>query len=88
MTRICASRRNTPGDNSTDHVLVRDHIRRLGLFAPRNLMTVTAIFLCSLGIGSAIRMATELQTPFHGLIRISSASLEQAVQVIGLSQPQ
>lgn len=53
-----------------------------GLFAPRNLMTITALFLCALGIGSAIRMATELYTPFQGLIRIPDASLEHAVEVI------
>ena len=59
-----------------------------GLFAPRNVMTITAIFLCSLGIGTANRMATELYTPFQGLIRISDASLVHAVEVIGRSQPQ
>ncbi len=58
-----------------------------GLFAPRNFMAITAILLCSVGIGSAVRMATELQTPFQGLIRIPSASLVHAVEVIGRSQP-
>jgi hypothetical protein len=51
-----------------------------GLFAPRNMTAVTAMLLCSIGIGSAIRMTTELQTPFQGLIRISSAPLTHALE--------
>ena len=53
-----------------------------GLFAPRNLTSILAIFLCAIGIGSAIRMTTELQTPFRGMIRISDAPLVQALEVI------
>jgi len=34
-----------------------------GLFAPRNMTAGTAMLLCSIGIGSAIWMTTELQTP-------------------------
>jgi hypothetical protein len=54
-----------------------------GLFAPRNLTSFVAIFLCSLGVGSAIRVTTELQAPFSGLIRVSSAPLIHAAEVIG-----
>lgn len=54
-----------------------------GLFAPRNMTSVTAIFLCAVGIGSAVRMTTELERPFSGLIRVPSAPLAQALQVIG-----
>jgi hypothetical protein len=53
-----------------------------GLFAPRNVTAIAAIFLCSVGIGSAIRMTTELQTPFNGLVRISSAPLAHALELI------
>jgi hypothetical protein len=53
-----------------------------GLFAPRNMTSIAAIFLCSVGIGSAIRMTTELQTPFHGLVRMSSLPLTQALDTI------
>jgi hypothetical protein len=53
-----------------------------GLFAPRNMTAITMIVLCSVGIGTAIRMTTELQTPFEGLIRISSTPLAQAMDVI------
>jgi len=53
-----------------------------GLFAPRNMTAIAAIFLCSVAIGSAIRMTTELQSPFQGLVRISNSSLTQALEVI------
>jgi len=53
-----------------------------GLFAPRNATSIVAIFLCSVGIGSAIRMTTELQKPFEGLIRTPSTPLAHALDVI------
>lgn len=53
-----------------------------GLFAPRNMTAIAMLFLCAVGIGTAIRMTTELQEPFVGLIRISSMPLTQALNVI------
>jgi len=53
-----------------------------GLFAPRNMTAIAMIFLCSVAIGGAIRMTTELQTPFAGLIRVSGRPLTQALDVI------
>jgi hypothetical protein len=53
-----------------------------GLFAPFNATSIVAIFLCSVGVGSAIRIITELQEPFGGLIRVSNASLTHALEVI------
>jgi hypothetical protein len=53
-----------------------------GLFAPFNATSIVAIFLCSVGVGSAIRIITELQEPFGGLIRISNTSLTHALEVI------
>jgi hypothetical protein len=54
-----------------------------GLFAPCNVTSLVAILLCSVGIGSAIRMTSELQTPFTGLIRISGEPMAHAVAEIG-----
>jgi hypothetical protein len=53
-----------------------------GLFAPRNATSIAAIFLCSLGIGTAIRMTSELQIPFSGLIHLSSTPLVHALDII------
>ncbi len=54
-----------------------------GLFAPRNVITIVTIFLCAIGVGSAIRMTTELQTPFSGLVRVSDAPLLHVLEIIG-----
>lgn len=54
-----------------------------GLFAPRNITSIVAIFLCSVGVGSAIRVITELQEPFGGSIRVSNTPLTYALEVIG-----
>jgi len=53
-----------------------------GLFAPRNMTAIAMIFFCSVAIGGAVRMVTELQMPFGGLIRVSSTPLTQALDVI------
>jgi hypothetical protein len=52
------------------------------LFAPLNATSIIAILLCSAGVGSAIRIVTELQEPFGGLARVSSTSLTHALAVI------
>jgi hypothetical protein len=54
-----------------------------GLFAPRNVTAVVAIMLCAVGVGSAIRMETEFQSPFHGVVRVPSDPLVHARDVIG-----
>jgi hypothetical protein len=53
-----------------------------GVFAPFNPTAIAAIFLCSVAIGGAIRMTTELQIPFQGLVRISSTPLTHALEAI------
>lgn len=46
-------------------------------------MVLTTLLLCSIGVGSAIGMMIELQTPFQGLIRISSAPMAHTLEAIG-----
>ncbi len=53
-----------------------------GMFAPRNTVAIVAILLCSIGVGSAVRVITELQNPFDGLIRLSSTPLIAASAAI------
>jgi len=43
-----------------------------GMNAPRNATVVTAFLLCSLGIGSAIFLILQLDSPFDGVLRLSS----------------
>ena len=60
-----------------------------GLFAPRNVTVVLAVFLCAFAIAAAIKLVLDMDTPFDGLIRlarppihISSDPLSHAIQVI------
>ena len=60
-----------------------------GLFAPRNVTVIIAVFLCAFAIAAAIKLVLDMDTPFDGLIRlsrppihISSDPLLRAIQVI------
>jgi UDP-N-acetylmuramyl pentapeptide phosphotransferase/UDP-N-acetylglucosamine-1-phosphate transferase len=46
-----------------------------GLFAPRNATVVTVLLVCALSVGSAVFLVLELDGPFDGLLKVSSAPL-------------
>lgn len=50
-----------------------------GLNAPRNATVVTAFLLCSLAIGSAIFLILQLDSPFSGVMRLSSQPMETSL---------
>jgi hypothetical protein len=54
-----------------------------GLAAPPNAITVLAHLAGAVAIGSAIFLILELSTPYTGLIRLSSASLDRMLEVLG-----
>jgi hypothetical protein len=54
-----------------------------GLFAPSNATVVASLFLCALSVSGAIFMILELDRPFGGLIQISSAPLQSAINQLG-----
>jgi hypothetical protein len=53
-----------------------------GLFAPRNMTAIATIVFCAFGVGSAMVVMAELQTPFQGLVRISGAPMAHALEAI------
>jgi hypothetical protein len=53
-----------------------------GLFAPRNMVALAALFLCAAGVSSAVLMILDMETPFGGVIRISSAPMRHALEII------
>ena len=53
------------------------------MFAPRNLVTITALIVASLSIAGALFLILELDQPYEGLLRISSAPLRTALDQIG-----
>lgn len=54
-----------------------------GLFAPANPTVIGTLTVCALSIAGAIFVILELDRPFGGLIRISSAPLREALAQLG-----
>jgi Protein of unknown function (DUF4239) len=54
-----------------------------GLLAPGNPTVVAMLILCALSVSAAIFLILELATPFAGIMRISSASLRDAIALLG-----
>ncbi len=51
-----------------------------GLNAPRNATVVGALLVCALAIGTANFLVHEMDTPFEGLLKISSRPMRSALQ--------
>jgi hypothetical protein len=54
-----------------------------GLFSPRNATVLAVLFVCAVSVAGALFLIVELDQPFAGLIRISSAPLNNALTQIG-----
>jgi hypothetical protein len=54
-----------------------------GLLAPRNTAVVAVLFVCALAAASGLFLILELDQPFGGLIKVSSAPLQSALVHIG-----
>jgi hypothetical protein len=54
-----------------------------GLFAPRNAVVISALLLCSMSASGAVFLILEMNSPFTGLISVSSAPMYDALQLLG-----
>lgn len=54
-----------------------------GLFAPRNATAIIALAGCALAVASALFLILELDRPFRGMIRISSAPVHKTLEQLG-----
>ena len=54
-----------------------------GLFAPCNGSVITALFISALSVAGSIYLIVEMDQPYGGLIRISSAPLHAALDQLG-----
>lgn len=54
-----------------------------GLFAPRNLVAFAAIVVCAASVAGAVFLVVDLDEPFHGLVKVSPAALEDALSKLG-----
>lgn len=54
-----------------------------GLFSPRNSTVIAILIICALSVAGSLFLIMELDTPFGGLIKVSSAPLRQALVFLG-----
>ncbi len=54
-----------------------------GLLAPRNLTVVGVLLVCALSLSCALFLILELDRPFEGIMRVSSAPLREALARLG-----
>lgn len=54
-----------------------------GLFSPRNATVITVLLICALSVAGALFLILELDIPFGGLIKVSSAPLRDALAHLG-----
>ena len=56
-----------------------------GLFAPRNFTSALVLVLCAVAVSGAVEMILELEQPFGGVLRISPAPMQEAVERLNAS---
>jgi hypothetical protein len=54
-----------------------------GLLAPRNATVVAVLFLCALSVAGSLFLILEMDQPFDGLMKVSSAPLRYALAQLG-----
>ena len=54
-----------------------------GLLAPRNTTVIAVLLLCALSVSAAVFLILEMDTPFGGLMKVSSAPLRYALSHLG-----
>jgi hypothetical protein len=53
------------------------------LLAPRNLTVIVALLVCTLSVSGAVFLILELDRPYEGIMRLSSAPLREALSQLG-----
>lgn len=54
-----------------------------GIFAPRNATVVAVLFVCAISVACAIFLILEMDQPFKGIMKISSAPMRFALSQLG-----
>lgn len=54
-----------------------------GLFAPSNSTVRIVLFVCALSVGGAVYLVLEMDSPFHGLVKVSPSPLRYAHTHLG-----
>jgi hypothetical protein len=56
----------------------------IGILAPRNPTVLVTLFLCAVSVSAAMVLASELDQPFAGFMRMSSEPMRKALTQLGL----
>jgi len=54
-----------------------------GLFSPRNATVIAVLLICALSAAGSLFLVLELDAPYEGLIKVSSAPLRNALAHLG-----
>lgn len=54
-----------------------------GLLTPPNATILAVLFVCALSVSGAIFLILEMDTPFTGIVKVSGAALQKALEHIG-----
>lgn len=54
-----------------------------GLFAPRNATVIAVLLVCALLVASAVFLVVEMNQPFRGLVNVSPAPFDYALEHLG-----
>jgi hypothetical protein len=54
-----------------------------GLFSPRNATVVVVFLICAISVAGSLYLIMELDNPYGGLIKVSSAPMRQALALLG-----
>ena len=54
-----------------------------GLISEKNATVITIILVCTVSVCGAIFLILEMSHPFYGVIKVSSAPLQKALEIIG-----
>ena len=54
-----------------------------GLFAPPNSSVIAALFVCALSVAGSVYLIVEMDQPYGGLIKLSSAPIVTALGELG-----
>ncbi len=54
-----------------------------GLLSPANATVIAVLFICALSVSGAIFLISDMNTPFTGIIKVSGAPLQKALDYLG-----
>ena len=55
----------------------------IGLFAPANKTVISIMLVCAISVAGAVFLIREMNNPLQGVMKISSAPLSKAVELLG-----